>query len=115
MNYPANKEVRQINRFHHPDKDIVKAAFDADTDVNLISSPANIYTKLNIPLVSIKNSLDVNNKKLLINAANLRVDAVDVKDTTFAQPLVSTLLLIKESAYDDFSLKENYHRIHVQF
>ena len=46
--------------------------------------------------------MDVNGEKLLINAANLRIDAVDVQDTTLAQPLVSALLLIKESAYERF-------------
>lgn len=102
VNYPANKEVRQINRFEHPNRDEVIAHFNAQPEVNLISSPANIYTKLNIPLQTIKDSLNVDNKKLLINAASLRVDAVNVKDTSLAQPLVSTMLLIKESAYQRF-------------
>lgn len=105
VNYPANKEVRQINRFQHPYKSTIKSNFDANPAINLISSPANIYTKVNIPLAQIKSNLNVNGRKLLINAAKLRIDAVDVQDTTLAQPLISKLLLVKESAYDRFFAK----------
>ncbi|MCE5332624.1 MAG: DUF4270 domain-containing protein [Bacteroidales bacterium] len=102
VNYPANKEVRQINRFQHPDRADIIQNLNANTEVNYISSPANIYTKINVPLKSMKAKMNVSNKKLLINRAVLRVDINDIDDATLAQPITSSLLLIKESAYERF-------------
>ncbi len=102
VNYPANKEVRQINRFQHPDRASIIQNLNANTEVNYISSPANIYTKINVPMKSMKAKMNVNNKKLLINRAVLRVDINDIDDATLAQPITSSLLLIKESAYERF-------------
>ena len=101
VNYPANKEVRTVNRVQHPDVNKIKQAFDANPQISVISSPANIYTKLKMPIQKLKSKLVVNGKKLLINKAALRVDIAEI-DTTLAQPLPNTLLLIKESQYDDF-------------
>jgi len=102
VNYPANKEVRQINRFQHPDVTSVKQKFDATPEINVISSPANIYTKVNLPFSKLKSKTSVNGKKLLINRAVLRVDIADIDSATLAQPIVKSLLLIKESEYENF-------------
>ncbi len=101
VNYPANKEVRTVNRIQHPDANIIKQKFDANPQISIISSPANIYSRLKMPIQKLNSKLNVNGKKLLINKAALRVDIAEV-DTTLAQPLPNTLLLIKESEYDDF-------------
>ena len=101
VNYPANKEVRTINRIQHPDVNIIKQKFDANPQISVISSPANIYSRLKMPIQKLNSKLNVNGKKLLINKAALRVDIAEV-DTTLAQPLPNTLLLIKESEYDNF-------------
>ena len=101
ITFPANEEVRQVNRFMHPNREqIIKQR----EEVNYISSPANVFTKINIPLKKIKQKLDnnINDKYLSINSAVLQVDATEVEDTTLAQPLVKYLLLIKESAMDRF-------------
>ncbi|MBP6634378.1 MAG: DUF4270 domain-containing protein [Paludibacter sp.] len=105
VNYSASPEVRQINRFQQPKKADVKLYYDNKPEINLISSPANIYTKVNIPLEQIKNSISMNGRKLIINSATLRIDATDVKDTTLAQPLAKNLLLIDKSKYDEFFRK----------
>lgn len=101
VNYPANKEVRTVNRIQHPDVNVIKQKFDANPQISVISSPANIYSRLKMPIQKLRAKLDVKGKKLLINKAVLRVDIAEL-DTTLAQPLPTTLLLIKESEYDNF-------------
>lgn len=101
VNYPANKEVKTVNRIQHPDVNVIKQKFDANPQISVISSPANIYSRLKMPIQKLKTKLDVKGKKLLINKAVLRVDIAEI-DTTLAQPLPTTLLLIKESEYDAF-------------
>lgn len=102
VNYPANKEVRQINRFQHPDANSIKQTFDATPEINLISSPANIYTKVTLPFSKLKSKTVVNGKKLLINRAVLKVDVNSIDSDKLAQPIVKSLLLVKESEYDNF-------------
>ena len=103
--FPANPEVRQVNRFLHPDRNTVVKPSE---EVNYISSPANLQTRVNIPLKRIKEKMDakITNKKLTVNSALLRVEATEVEQATLAQPLVSYMLLIKESAIDDFFKKK---------
>ncbi len=105
MNYPANDEVRQVNRFQHPDVSTIKQTFDANPEINVVSAPANIYTKVNMPFGKLKAKANVKGKKLLINRAILRVDVADVDDATLAQPIPSSMLLLKESEYEDFFRK----------
>lgn len=102
VNYPANREVRQVNRFLHPNVNTIKQSFDAKPEINVISSPANIYTKISVPFGNLKSKMKVGNKKPLINRAVLRVDATEIDDSDLAKPLASSLLLIKESAYESF-------------
>jgi len=105
ITFPANAEVRQVNRFEHPDRNSVVVFRDS---VNYISSPANIYTRVNLPLKNMSNKINakVPGKKMTMNSALLRIDATDVEDVTLlAQPIVSYMLLIKESAADDFFAK----------
>lgn len=106
VNYSASPEVRQVNRFQQPKKAEVKSYYDNKPEINLISSPANIYTKIKIPLEQIKNSISTPGRKLIINSATLRIDATDVKDTTLAQPLAKNLLLVEKSKYEEFFRKK---------
>jgi len=107
LTFPANKEVRQVNRFLHPDLESIKQKLEQDSTVNYISSPANIQTRVNIPLNKMKQRMEVgiNNKKLILNSALLRVEATEVDEATLAIPIVNSMLLIKESAIDDFFTK----------
>lgn len=107
LTFPANKEVRQVNRFLHPDLESVKQKLEQDSTLNYISSPANIQTRVIIPLNKMKQRMEVgiNNKKLVINSALLRVEATEVDEATLAIPIVSSMLLIKESAIVDFFTK----------
>jgi len=107
LTFPANKEVRQVNRFLHPDLESIKQKLEQDSTVNYISSPANIQTRVNIPLNKMKQRMEIgiNNKKLILNNALLRVEATEVDKATLAMPIVNSMLLIKESAIDDFFTK----------
>lgn len=100
--FPANSEVRQVNRFTHNDRRSVVQIRDS---VNYISSPANLQTRVYIPLSRIKKHMDagINGKKLTVNSALLRVDVTETEQDTASQHTpVRYLLLIKESAKDRF-------------
>ena len=100
--FPANSEVRQVNLFKH-DADYRASVIIPDS-VNYISSPANIQTRVNIPLHQIQHKLDsaVNGKKLTINSALMRVEVTNTEEDTVLHPVVRYMLLVKESAKDRF-------------
>jgi len=107
--FPANQEVRQVNRFMHPDTASIRYNLEVSKEdtVNYISSPANIQTRVIIPLARMNQRMQdsiINNKKqkLIINKALLQVEARDIDEATLAQPVVTYLMLIKESAVDRF-------------
>ncbi|MDD4992012.1 MAG: DUF4270 domain-containing protein [Paludibacter sp.] len=100
LTFPANDEVRQINRFTHADR---KAVVQLDEKYNFIASPANMQANITIPLKRIQQKIDLkskfNGKKQVINNAVIEVEAVvDEADDTLAMPAVKYLLLVKESA-----------------
>ncbi|MDD3079508.1 MAG: DUF4270 domain-containing protein [Paludibacter sp.] len=108
VNYPANKEVRTINRFQHPDRETVKQRLNATDTVNYLSSPTNVYTKINIPLKKLQDSINakIGDKTLLLNRAILRIDATDIDtDPSDVTPILPTsIILIKgdTTSYNDF-------------
>lgn len=99
--FPANSEVRQVNRFIHPDRNTVVRPADS---VNYVSSPANLNTVISIPLNKIQKRMDtgIANKKLTINSALLKVEAVNIDVDTLRAPTTRSLLLIKRSALQRF-------------
>jgi len=104
VKYPANAEVRQVNRFLHPDTTEVKQKLQlgANNGINYISSPANIYTRVNIPLKSMAQKMTMPGKKLVVNSAMLRVDLVIPETKTLTQNLISKMLIVRESEMTDF-------------
>lgn len=106
--FPANQEVRQINRFMHPDTAAIRTKLEVNKfdTVNYISSPANIQTRVNIPLARMEKRMGHNStiadKNLVVNNAMLQVDVRELDEATLAQPIVKYLMLIKESAVDRF-------------
>jgi len=104
--FPANSEVRQVNHFVHADRTTV---FRPADEANYVASPANLNTRVSIPLSRIKQRMDagIANKKLTINSAVLKVEITDLDlDTTVSAPTVKYMLLIKESAIDRFFSKK---------
>lgn len=76
----ASKDVGKANRLTYertPEEFEVK--INEDDAVNYISSPANVYTKVTIPLKEIaKNMLDSieNTRKLIVNSAKIKINAI---------------------------------------
>lgn len=105
--FPANTEVRQVNRFVHPDTTAIKLKLALKDSVNYVSSPANIQTRVVLPLRSIKQKMlsKINGKQLTVNSAMLRVEATEIDASTLAKPLVDYMLLIKESEIESFFAK----------
>jgi Domain of unknown function (DUF4270) len=103
--FPANTEVRQVNCITHPDGNILSTI---PSDSNYISSPANLYTKINVPLKRIKTSMNValGAKKRMINRALLKVEVTNPNTDLFHQPLTGKLLLIKKDSLDYFFINK---------
>jgi hypothetical protein len=100
--FPANSEVRQVNRFLHLDRATVVRPADS---VNYVASPANLDTRIYLPLNKINQRMNdsIRNKKnLTINSALLKVEATDIITDTVTAPTVKYMLLIKESAINRF-------------
>ena len=106
--YYANSEVRQINRVTYPRSNITQLSTLKDS-VNFISSPANVYTKIDIPIMGMSDSIIslVGRRRPYINQAQLKVDVLNnvidyeyIRDA-WALP-ADNMLLIKQSALEQF-------------
>jgi hypothetical protein len=107
FSFPANQTVRQVNRFLHPDTASVMTNLRArEKQVHYISSPANIFTRVSVPLREMHQQMNSNNKRLFINSARLRVDITDLDDNALAQPISTSLILVKESVMHRFFAKK---------
>lgn len=95
--FVANDWVRETNCISHYDKMTTTLP---KSDSCYISSPSNSYIKINIPLKSIKDSMNLKlgTKKQIINKALLKVEVLGVNTGPLAQPLIKNLLLIKTSS-----------------
>ncbi len=104
QDYPANKEVRTVNRVELPQKAAVLQGFNSVPTKNVVAAPANVYTRVTMSLKAIKDSLSkgVKGKTMLINRAVFRVDVADIQDTTLAVPLVSSILMLNEDSVDNY-------------
>ncbi len=102
--FPANSEVRQVNRFVHSDRSTLVKQLDS---INYIASPANLQTRVKLPLKRMKERIDavLLSRNRMLNSALLNVEAVNVDMATLAMPIVEYLLLIKESEVDEFFKK----------
>jgi hypothetical protein len=109
VTFPANDMVRQVNRFLHPDTTAIKNKLAAaPTQIHYISSPANIFTKVTLPIKSMQEKMEKAGDmdwRLAINNAILRVDISEISTEDLAQQLPSNILMIKESEYNDFFKK----------
>lgn len=101
ISFPANEWVRQVNRFVHSDRDVMVKYRDS---VNYIASPANLGTRVRIPLGRMEQRMKSKtlDKELKMNSALLNVEVTEVDDATLAMPVTSYLLLIKEDSIANF-------------
>jgi len=106
VTFPANNWVRQVNRFLHPDKNAIISKLESEPDqIHHISSPANIYTRISLPMREMQQKMEGNGLRLAINNAKIRVDINNLNEENFAQPIPSNVLLIRESSVDRFFTK----------
>lgn len=121
----ANNEVRQVNRYEYPDQDVVMSMLQADTNVNYVISPANVYTQLNIPIKQIRDSIQakVGNKRPYINLANLTINVLNGESDKnsmlddWCTP-ATTMMLIKQDSLANFfqygKLPDETYAMHSQ-
>ena len=104
----ANNEVRQINRYEYRDIQQVYTELQKDSFLNYITSPMGVYTRLTIPMKTIREQVfaSVEGKRPYVNLANLRIDILNYdSEKTFLDDWgapASVMLLIKEDAFDRF-------------
>lgn len=104
--FPANHEVRQLNRFMHPDRESIVA--NIPDSVLYIKSAAGIYPKIRIPFNRIRSKMfgsygiDTANKVFNISAAEVKVECIknDYVDKYTLEP--ASLLAISSESFDDF-------------
>lgn len=102
VTYPTNSEVRQVNRVYHPDKELVRQKLEARPTVTFVSSPSNVYTRVKLPLRSMREKMNVSGKKLTMNSAIARFYVEDFDEDTVDHKIVSNLMIIKEDSMEVF-------------
>lgn len=106
ITFPANTWVRQVNRFMHPDKTSIINQLESSTEqIHHISSPANMYTRIKMPIKHMSDIINTGDAKVLFNNAKLRVDIDHLNDEAFPLPMPNNLLLIKEQSVERFFTK----------
>lgn len=105
LTFPANKEVRQINRFSHPGSRSIDISNES---LNYVASPANLNTKVVLPLGRMNEQINkkIANKQRSINSAILKVEATEVADSNYAVPPVYYMLLVREDSVDNFFINK---------
>jgi hypothetical protein len=103
--YPSNKEVRQLNKFTHPNIEEVTVCNDS---INFIKSAAGIYPKIRIPIGEMSKRIysKIGDKQLNVNAAEIIIEDIkyDTTNTYLGKPFY--LLALTTDQFDDF-LKYN--------
>jgi hypothetical protein len=105
--FPANQAVRQVNRFIHPDATAVRATLQSQPkQIHYVSSPANMFTKVSIPLRAMHQKMNDTGKRLSVNSARLRLDIGELDTDKLSKPVTGTLLLVKQNALNRFFAKK---------
>lgn len=93
--FPANKEVRQLNRFYH--KDIESIAVSPDS-LCYVKSAAGIYPKITLPLGKINSRIkaSIGNKQLNISGAEIKIEALYDKNDIYITPPTYLLAVTEE-------------------
>ena len=99
--YPSNKEVRQLNKFTHPNIEAITACHDS---INYIKSAAGIYPKIRIPIGAMSKRIysTIGDKQLNVNAAEIIVETIDYDSTDVYMGQPYYLLALTTEQFDDF-------------
>lgn len=107
INYPANADVRQLNKFIHPDRETVIKERDS---VNHIIATGGSYPIVKIPLGRMRKTIkdSIGNRLLNLNTANLVVEATEIDSTgsDMSMTIPPYLLLIPKDTLNYF-IKHN--------
>lgn len=99
--FPSNKEVRQLNKFTHPN---IEQIAICDDSLNYIKSAAGIYPKIRIPIGKMSKKIynTIGDKQLNINAAEIIIENIeyDKSDVYMSNPYY--LLALTTEQFDDF-------------
>ena len=102
--FPSNKEVRQLNKFTHPNIENITC----HDSINYIKSAAGIYPKIRIPIGEMSKRIysKIGDKQLNVNAAEIIIEDIkyDTTNTYLGKPFY--LLALTTDQFDDF-LKYN--------
>lgn len=103
--FPANREVRQLNRFEHGQ---FVADPLADDTILLVKSPAGLYPRVQIPVGKMRQRIRANigDKLYNVNSAVLEAEVVEQDDGDLTLPTPSALLLLRESQLAKFATDE---------
>ena len=109
-NYVVNQVV--INRFLHPDQDRIKTFLEANDSINYIAAPANIFTRVNVPMrrmVEHMLSSVGSDRRLAVNSAIVRVEARGLRNTTssdvYSVSVPGSMLLMPIADMDNFFMQ----------
>ncbi len=99
--YPSNKEVRQLNKFTHPNIENIAVC---DDSINYIKSAAGIYPKIRIPIGKMSKRIydKIGNQQLNINAAEILIETINYEDSDTYMGLPYYLLALTTEQFDDF-------------
>jgi hypothetical protein len=111
INYPANSWVRQVNRVEHPDTATIRQKLELTDSVNFISSPANVYTRVNLPIARMIESINnSNNKKLNINKAQLKVYIAEITEMSDVQRVPEYILLVRDTVSNTNNIERTSYK-----
>ena len=104
----ANSEVRQINCIEYKDQDDVFAQLEGDMLYNYVLAPANIYTRLKLPMAKIQERImsRIDEKRPYVNMGKVKVEVTNLTSSVHSRDDWSSptpqMLLVKESAINRF-------------
>lgn len=113
INYPASKDVRQLN--HITQKNLTDKINKRDS-VTYITTSSGIYPKITLPISRIKQRIkdSVSGKNLkreiFINSAVISLESTELDSSATAKPVPTALLMIPVSEADNF-IKNNSLKI----
>lgn len=99
--YPANKEVRQLNKISHFD---LEDNLTLEDSVFYVKAPAGIFPQVQFPIGAIRHKVkgQLGDKLFNVNSASLIAEATEIDESDMAMPIPTYMLLIKASKVADF-------------
>ncbi|HPW89793.1 MAG TPA: DUF4270 domain-containing protein [Paludibacteraceae bacterium] len=103
--YPANKEVRQLNKFSNTEV----SASEISDSVVYVKSPAGMFPRVTLPIGQIRTKVrgEIGNRLFSVNSAMLVVEATELQTGDLAMPIPEYMTLIRGSKIDDFVTKNH--------